>query len=250
MIRAALIAVLAIFFGALIRLAWLRARGNPGAFILATAIGTAVAVVLLAVATGRLHWLFTIPAAILPLAVRFARFLPVLRILARLGVLGGGGASAAGAPSGRRSEVRTRSLRMVLDHESGSMDGDVLTGPHAGRRLGELDETALIEWLRTLRAEDPDAARLLESYLDRTYGGVWRTRDEGAAQGGGRAFEGEPDRAQALAILGLDGDPDRDTIVRAHRRLMQQFHPDQGGTDFLAALLNGAKARLIDDLDR
>lgn len=250
MIRVALIAVLAIFIGALVRLAWLRARGNPQAFFVASLIAAAVAVLLFAVATGRLHWLFTLPAAILPLAARFARILPLFRMLSRLGIFGAGRAAGTGASTGQRSEVETESLRMVLDHESGAMDGEVLTGPFAGRRLSELDETTLIQWLQTLRAGDPDAGRLLESYLDRTRGEAWRARDAGPAQDAAAELGGEPDRAQALAILGLDGEPDREAIVRAHRRLMQQFHPDQGGTDFLAALLNGAKARLISDLER
>jgi len=55
-------------------------------------------------------------------------------------------------------------------------------------------------------------------------------------------------RSEALAVLGLEDDPDRDSIIRAHRRLMQQFHPDRGGSDYLAAQLNRAKDRLLDDL--
>lgn len=249
MIRVALIAVLAIFIGALVRIAWLRARGNAQAFLIASVLAAAVAVLLFAVATGRLHWLFTLPAAILPFAARFARMLPLLRMLSRLGIFGASGAGGTSASKGQRSEVQTKSLRMVLDHESGALDGEVLTGPFAGRRLSELDDTTLIQWLQSLRATDADAGRLLESYLDRARGGAWRARDAGPAQDDAAELGGEPDRAQALAILGLDGKPDRDTIVRAHRRLMQQFHPDQGGTDFLAALLNGAKARLISDLE-
>ena len=248
MIRWVLFAVLAIFVGALLRLAWLRARGNPRTFFVAAGIALVVALLLLAVATGRLHWLFTIPAAILPFAARFARILPLLRLLGRLGLFGAGANSGASAP--RRSEVRTNSLRMVLDLETGEMDGEVLVGPGTGRRLSELGDAALVAWLGVLRTSDPDAARLLESYLDRARGTDWRTGDDGSHQGASADLNGEPDRAQALALLGLEGEPDRDAIVRAHRRLMQQFHPDQGGTDFLAALLNGAKARLLADLER
>lgn len=55
-------------------------------------------------------------------------------------------------------------------------------------------------------------------------------------------------RAQALEILGLEGNPGRDEILAAHRRLIQRLHPDRGGSKYLAQQLNEAKARLLDDL--
>ena len=41
---------------------------------------------------------------------------------------------AGGPQPGRRSEVETETLRMTLDHDTGAMDGTVLSGRHAGRR--------------------------------------------------------------------------------------------------------------------
>ena len=53
-------------------------------------------------------------------------------------------------------------------------------------------------------------------------------------------------RAQALAVLGLENDATRQEIVAAHRQLIQKLHPDRGGSDYLAAQINQAKAVLLD----
>ncbi len=52
-------------------------------------------------------------------------------------------------------------------------------------------------------------------------------------------------REQALEILGLDADPTKDDIIAAHRALIQKVHPDAGGTQSLAQLVNHAKDVLI-----
>lgn len=248
MIRLLLVAVLAVFVGALLRLAWLRLRGDPRRFFVALAVTTLVVVLLFAVATGRLHWLFSIPAALLPFLGRLARVLPLLGFLRGLagGSRGGGPAGTGGSGN---STVETAHLRMTLDLETGALEGELLTGAHAGRRLSELDDAALFALLDDWRRQDPDSARLLETWLDRTKGAAWRSRDDASGEDtAGAPPSGALGRGDALSILGLEGDPDRAAIVRAHRRLMQQYHPDHGGSDYLAALINRAKERLLEDL--
>lgn len=51
--------------------------------------------------------------------------------------------------------------------------------------------------------------------------------------------------AEARAILGVTADADAQTIHAAWRRLMARAHPDQGGTEGLAARVNAARDRLL-----
>lgn len=73
-------------------------------------------------------------------------------------------------------------------------------------------------------------------------------RWQGSRTSGRPPERGEPmNRAEALEILGLDENASRDDIVAAHRRLIAQLHPDKGGSDWMAAKVNAARARLLDD---
>ncbi len=53
-------------------------------------------------------------------------------------------------------------------------------------------------------------------------------------------------RAQALEILGLDETATEEEIIQAHRRLIQKYHPDKGGSEYIAARINKAKDILLD----
>jgi DnaJ family protein C protein 19 len=52
-------------------------------------------------------------------------------------------------------------------------------------------------------------------------------------------------REEALEVLGLPESADADEVRAAHRRLIQQIHPDKGGTNYLAAKINAAKDTLL-----
>lgn len=152
-------------------------------------------------------------------------------------------AVAAATPSpGGRSEARTGALAMRLDHDSGEMDGEILTGRHAGRLLSQLSPSELQELAEAFE-DDPDSLGLLLAYLDRRRGAASGEPPPGSGAtpgGSGR----EMSEAEALRVLGLAPGASREEVRAAHRRLMRRVHPDLGGSDALAAMINAAKARL------
>jgi len=150
-----------------------------------------------------------------------------------------------GPSAARDSTVETRFIRMILDHDTGTMSGTVLQGRFAGMRLDELRPPELLLLLRECRAEDEEAARLLEAYLDRVRSD-WRDEMAGEQPRGGPP-PSSPDVTvdEAYAILGLAPGADAEAIKAAHHRLMKQLHPDHGGTDYLASKINRARDVLL-----
>lgn len=213
------------------------------------AIAAVIGVLILLAVTGRLHWLFALGAFLAALAGRALTLLNLLPLLRKAGgIFGSGARSAPAADTGAESRVESRFLRMSLDHDSGSLDGQVLEGRYAGARLSELPLESLVELLRTCRLEDEDSAQLLESYLERVHGADWHA---GFASEPGPAPStsdgGSMTTDEAYRILGLEPGADRDAIVAAHRRLMQKLHPDRGGSGYLAARINQAKDHLLEE---
>ncbi|UHC14899.1 DnaJ domain-containing protein [Methylobacterium currus] len=144
------------------------------------------------------------------------------------------------------SRVRSAMLEMELDHASGAMRGTVLTGPLAGQALDGLGLPRLVALLAECRAGDPDGARLLEAYLDRRFAG-WRidAQADRDPRTGGAAQPGPMTEEEAYQILGLQRGAPLEEVRRAHRTLMKRLHPDQGGSDYLAARVNAAKDFLL-----
>ncbi len=204
--------------------------------------------ILLAI-TGRLSPLLALVAAGIPLVLRVVGLLQLLpmvrRLLRGLGLAGPAGAAAGEDAAGRKSSLRTRFLEMRLEHDSGQMDGRVLEGRFRGRQLSELDLDALLDLLDECRAADAQSAAVLETYLDRAHGEAWAEQARRHARGHGAAANGRLSREEARQILGLAPDASDEEVRAAHRRLMQKYHPDRGGTDYLAAKINEAKQVLL-----
>lgn len=231
----------------------------------------AIAVVVLAAVTGRLNPLFAALAAAVPIVIRIVnlvRMLPMMQQVLRaigLGGLAGGVAGATGSSQGNgQSKISTRFLDMRLDHESGQMDGEVREGPFAGNHLYELALDQLLRMLELYEDADAQSAAVLRAYLDREHPDWlddWETAaDEtgGSTGRSGRQSQGRQSGADATAmtteeawsILGLEPGADAAAIRAAHRRLMQKFHPDRGGSDYLAAQINAAKSLLMNEKRR
>lgn len=218
-------------------------------------IWVAVALLLLAVLSGRLNPLFAALAAAVPVVFRALNLLQALpalhRMLQSLGLVGpgpvGGGLGGGKSGGGRQSAIRTRYLDMSLDHDTGAMDGAVLEGPFAGQQLSQLALPQLLRMLELYQESDARSAAVLTAYLDREHPD-WR--DDAAAAGarqgsGGQAAARGMTKDDAWSILGLEPGASADAIRAAHRRLMQRLHPDRGGSDYLAAQINAAKDLLL-----
>lgn len=193
--------------------------------------------ILVLAATGRLQFLWAALIWLLPWMIRGAR----LRQLWQ---------SVKPRAKGKQSRVSTRLVDMVLDLDTGEMDGMIKEGAQAGRRLSELTTPEVLDLLLFAQGDDPHAAPLIESYLDRMRPD-WRERATA-----GRGEHGRQDQAkgprrpvmsveEALATLGLSGEPDEAMIKSAHRATMKRVHPDQGGSDEAAARANAAKDLLM-----
>lgn len=136
-------------------------------------------------------------------------------------------------------------FEMELDHETGDMDGVVLTGQREGERLSSLEPSALLQLL-SQTGQDGESAALLEAYLDRRIPG-WRDdaqpdSDSGHARS---ASSGPMTKEEAYQILGLSPGASTNEVRQAHRRLMKRIHPDSGGSTFLASKINEAKDILL-----
>ena len=85
----------------------------------------------------------------------------------------------------------------------------------------------------------------MEAFLDRRWQG-WRDRaDERAKTERKSPRAGGMTANEAYEVLGLKFGAKPDEIRAAHRRLMMKFHPDQGGSTYLAARINQAKEILL-----
>jgi len=161
-----------------------------------------------------------------------------------------GGGSRPMPGNARRTQDQTSSVRaqfveMTLDHDSGRMDGQVLKGRFAGGKLSEMSTPDLLALLRETLENDAQSAKLIEAYLDRT-APDWRDQPGArASETSDAAASGPMSAAEAYRILGLWPGAKPQDIRRAHRDMMKKFHPDQGGSTYLAMKINEAKDTLL-----
>lgn len=153
-----------------------------------------------------------------------------------------------GPSAGQSSRLRTAMLEVELDHDTGRMSGVVVAGRFQGRPLGDLGLDDLKALLRDCEQNDPPSTPVIEAFLDREFGPEWRA-DDGRNRSAGAdrqaAGTGAMTAEEAYALLGLAQGASKEEIKAAHHRLMMKVHPDQGGSDYIAAKLNQAKDLLL-----
>jgi hypothetical protein len=181
---------------------------------------------------------FTALRGLLPLAVPL--------FLVGLAIFGAQGAfRKANKDKGKTSSVRTSMLDMSLDHDTGEMDGEVLSGRFEGSKLSSLKLEDLVELLRDCVAANDRSDSLLMAYMDRAHPD-WRGQGGGQQAGAGPASgTGAMSRAEALEVLGLREGASDAAIRKAYRELMKKHHPDQGGSAWFAARINEARNVLL-----
>ncbi|MGH8479223.1 MAG: DnaJ domain-containing protein [Gammaproteobacteria bacterium] len=240
------LALLLAGIGALAGLAWWLRTPPPvvAAQFRRALVVLAVLVLVVLAATGRFHWLLVLIGALVTAAVRLLPLLHYAPLVQRLWrQVRPQSASRGGSTGAERSTVESRFVRIWLDHATGEIDGEVLEGPFKGHRLSELQRDPLMRLYGDCRGADPDSAALLQSYLDRVYGETWQSAP--GSETGTRPGPTPMTADEARQILGLGPGASRAEVMAAHRRLIHKLHPDRGGSDYLAAKINEARAVLL-----
>ena len=194
--------------------------------------------------TGFFNPLLAFLAVLVPFLMRFITWVPRSLQLFSLFKKVQNFTSEQSSDDQKISEINTKYLHMVLFHESGKMDGDVLEGKYVGVKLSQLDFEQILE-LRKECSHDLDSRNLLEAFLDREYI-KWREKRDDSSETDD-IISGAMNRSQAFEILGLPQEATRDQVIQAHRKLMQRLHPDRGGSTYLAAKINEAKSLILEE---
>jgi hypothetical protein len=225
-----LLALLAIIF----TIKWVKAqppqKRQHAGFM--AALAGAGALLLVALATGRLN----------PLVAMVAAAIPILQRLTRAKSLFDGLRSSMKGDSTSGPVISTSRLRIEVNQKNGDWTGMIIDGPYKGQALSTLDLAQLSDLLTEYERVDPESAALLASYLERHHHGYRRAS---GAHSSSRTATSTMSEREARQVLGLDEAATDEEIIATHRRLMQKMHPDRGGSDYLASKVNQAKGRLL-----
>lgn len=146
--------------------------------------------------------------------------------------------------AGQFSALTTEHLDVQLDHDSGLITGRVLKGMFANRSIESLRPAELALLWQDCRFVDFPSAQVLEAYLNVVHPS-WQEDIARGEKEMNSGPDGKMTEKEALEILGLDEGAGEDDVRKAHRELMKRFHPDRGGSTYLASKINEAKTVLL-----
>lgn len=193
---------------------------------------------LVAVLTGRAHWLAAAVTGLFAIAkIGFGtilRALPFLNFLRRGRVF-------------NNPQFKTAFLEVKLDLSSGTISGHIITGPMSGQTLNNLSPEDLEILEKHYKQHDKASYFLIRAIRQRN--GHRYQQEQQSSEQTQHHNGSNPSVDEALQILGLSANPGKDDIVKAHRRLMQKLHPDRGGNDYLASRVNLAKETLLKHIE-
>jgi len=143
------------------------------------------------------------------------------------------------------SKVRSAYLEMMLDHETGAIDGQILTGNRQGQVLSDLALDDLLLFHAEVRT-DEESLKLFETFLDSAHPD-WRDQESAARGDETSPLSRRMSREEAHELLGLEAGCSDEDIRRAYHRLIKRVHPDSGGTAALMARITEARDMLLGD---
>ena len=208
-------------------------------FILQVLLYGVAAAILLAVITGRMHWVGAVLAAALGFAkigiTSLIRFFPMLNLMRKQAIFG-------------TPELKTPFLHVKIDLKTGVIHGEIIDGPHKGKSLLDLNEDIIQELEQHYRGKDQRSYFLIKAIGQRL--NYFDQNNQQQQSQSSYANVGNPDYAEALKILGLTETATKKDVIQAHRSLMQKLHPDRGGNDFLASQINNAKEIILQEIEK
>ena len=204
------------------------------------------AVLIALVVTGRLNWLVAVAGSLVPLLPKV--FSSLIKYFPSLFMLFKKYKSVKEKKSskkmhGQQSRVETLYLIMMLDHDTGEMDGEVIKGVFQGRILSDMASSEVRQMMH--ECEDDETVSLLMAYMNRYHGRRESSNKNESYSDKGNEEPGFMSIHEAREILGLDESAKKNEIIEAHRHLIQKLHTDRGGSEYLAMKINRAKDILL-----
>ena len=208
---------------------------QKGALIKLTVYGV-VGLLMLAVITGRLHWLGAVVAVGLGL-IKFGfgaliRLLPVLKVLRSNNVFSD-------------PVFRTEHIELTLNINTGAVSGRILSGEFTGKPLSELSVSDFDRIEIVFAKKDKRSLYLLRIARHR----LQSQTHQNEQYHGDDTDISNPTHEEARLILGLDEEFTKKDVNTSYKRLIQKLHPDRGGNDYLASRINLARDLLLKTLN-